>query len=280
MRSLFAPTLTDFYKVGHINQFPKGTELVYSNMTARSDKYAQVLPDFDHKIVVAGVQGTLQSLLIELWEDTFFNQPKEKVLAKYKRRMDRALGKDAIGIEHIAALHDLGYLPVEVKTLPEGARVNVRVPIYTIKNTIPEFYWVTNYLESQMSAEIWQPITTATTAYEFRRLLDKYADITGTSKAFVPFQGHDFSFRGMEDVWGATKSGAAHLFSFMGTDTVSAIDYLEDYYLDPTDPFIGGSVPATEHACTTMSIVQNFETPEFDLIRQEFYERLNSISSD
>ena len=259
---------TDFYKIGHIFQFPDKTQLVYSNLTPRSDSYARVLPDFDHKVVNFGLQGVIQSLLIELWNDSFFNQPKDLVVAKYKRRMDRALGENSIPVDHIAALHDLGYLPVRIKALPEGARVNIRVPLYTIVNTDPNFAWVTNYLESQLSAEFWQVITTATTAFEFRRLLDKAAKDTGCDPNFAAWQGHDFSFRGMADIWSASKSGAAHLISFAGTDTISAIDYLEDYYPDPTDPFIGGSVPATEHAVMTLSI-QN----EVDKINKQLQQR-------
>ena len=83
---MFAPHLTDFYKVGHIKQFPKGTTMVYCNMTARSDKYAQVLPDFDHKVVWFGLQGVIQSLLIELWNETFFHRPLVEVLRKRESR--------------------------------------------------------------------------------------------------------------------------------------------------------------------------------------------------
>ena len=32
--------LTDGYKTGHHQQYPKGTTLVYSNFTPRSNKYA------------------------------------------------------------------------------------------------------------------------------------------------------------------------------------------------------------------------------------------------
>ena len=37
--------------------------------------------------------------------------------------MDNSLGKDSIPVEHIAALHDLGYLPLLIKALPEGTIV-------------------------------------------------------------------------------------------------------------------------------------------------------------
>lgn len=244
---LFAPHATDFYKTGHIYQYPEKTEYINANVTARSDRLANMLPDYDHKVVVSGVNGTMKWFLRDLWNDTFFHAPKERVLAKYKRRMDSSLGEGAVGIDHIAELHDLGYLPLRIKALPEGSRVNLRVPFLTIENTMPQFYWVTNYIESALSSEIWKSVNNATIAYEFRRLLDRYADLTGTPKAFVDFQAHDFSLRGVGGVHDAAAHGIGHLFSFKGTDNIPAIDFLDDYY-DCSGEYIGGGVPATEHS--------------------------------
>ncbi len=254
---MFAPHAVDFYKTGHIFQYPKDTTFVYSNMTPRSDKWASVLPDFDHKVVNFGALGVAKWLLRDLWNETFFNRPKEEVVCKYKRRMDNALGKDSVTVDHIAALHDLGYLPIALLELPEGARVNIRVPVWIMYNTVPEFFWVTNYLETQLSSELWKPLTTATITREFRRLLDKFTELTGASPEFVSWQGHDFSLRGMSGIYDGAQNGAAHLLSFTGTDTVSAIDYLEDYYnADSDNELIGGSVPATEHSVMSSTILQ------------------------
>ena len=254
MTTLYAPFLTDFYKTGHIRQEPEGTELTYSNMTARSDRHFQGLPDFDHKTVWFGLQGVCSSLLIEIWNETFFKQPRQWNLDKIKEMMDTALGPGAVSLDQWGKLWDLGFLPVKIKALPEGTRVNLRVPYYTIQNTHGEdFAWVTNYLETQMSAEIWHMIYTATMAYEYKRLVTKYAKETGTDLASILFQCHGFEFRGMEDIWGATKGGAGHLLSFLGTDTISSIAYLKDYYPDPNRAFIGGSVPASEHAVMCLS---------------------------
>ena len=210
-----------------------------------------MLPDFDHKTVFFGLQGVCQWLLIDAWNREFFQKDKKEVCDKYARRLEQALGLEDVDVSHVADLHDLGYLPVLIKAVPEGSRVNIRVPVFTIQNTHPKFAWVTNYLETQLSAEVWKSITSATTAYEYRRLLDKYATLTGSPAAFVPWQGHDFSMRGMSGIHDATQCGAGHLLSFTGTDTVSALDYLEDYY-QGKDTFIGGSVPATEHSVMCM----------------------------
>jgi nicotinamide phosphoribosyltransferase len=253
--SIFAPHATDFYKTGHPFMFPDGLEELYGNFTPRGDKNARVLPDFDHKIVWVGLQPVLKYLLIDCWNTTFFNVPKDKAVAKYKRRLDLALGESAPPVDHIAELWDLQYLPVKIKALPEGSRVDIRVPPCTFKSTHPRFAWVEQYLETQVSAELWKPLTTATTAFEFRRLITKYATETGGNLPFVLFQGHDFSMRGMSGITDATASGAAHLMVFRGTDTVSSLDFLEDFYRPAADEFLGGSVPATEHAVSSSNII-------------------------
>ena len=276
-----AYTATDFYKTGHIFQFPKGTTFVYSNMTPRSDKNAKVLPDFDHKVVNFGALGVCKWLLRDLWNETFFNRPKEEVVKYYKRRMDTALGPGAVTVDHIAALHDLGYLPIAFLELPEGSRVDMRVPVWLIYNTHPDFFWVTNYLETQLSAELWKPLTSATIAHEFRRLLDRFTFQTGAAPEFVQWQGHDFSNRGMSGIYDAAMSGAAHLLSFTGTDTINAIDYLEDYYnADADKELIGGSVAATEHSVMSSGGKEDEEETYRRLITEVYPTGIVSIVSD
>jgi len=275
-------TAADFYKTGHIFQYPEGTQLVYSNFTPRSAKHSRMNPDtFDNKVVMFGLQGFIKWFLIDTWNIGFFSQPKEKVVARYKRRLDTALGPDSVNVDHIAALHDLGYLPIEIKAIEEGNRVNIGVPVFTIKNTVPEFFWVTNYLESVMSAELWKPITSATIAYEYRKIIDRWSAITGAPDWFSMWQGHDFSMRGLSGVHDAASSGAGHLLSFAGTDTISAIDYLEDYYdADATKELVGGSVPATEHSVMAMG-TKEAEIETFRRLITEIYpEGIVSIVSD
>jgi nicotinamide phosphoribosyltransferase len=190
-----------------------------------------------------------------MWEDSFFSKPKEQVLKKYKRRVENYLGKGAITFDHIAALHDLGYLPVRIKALPEGTLVPIGVPTFTITNTIPEFFWLPNFLETILSSLTWKQTTNATIAFEYRKILTAAARETDPDlvDGFVQWQGHDFSFRGMDGPESAARSGAAHLLSFTGTDTIPAIDYLEEYYgADSDKELIGGSVPATEHSVMCM----------------------------
>ncbi len=248
-------TLIDFYKADHRRQYPEGTELVYSNFTPRKAREAG-----EQQLVFFGLQYFVKEYLVDQWNNGFFNRPKEEVLAEYRRRMDNALGKDSVGVEHIAALHDLGYLPLVVKGLPEGSVVPVRIPVVTVYNTHPDFFWLTNYLESLMSAILWKPCTSATTAWRYRQVFEKYARETvgGTELDHVYWQGHDFSFRGMSGVEDACISAAGHLLSFYGTDSVPAIDFHEQYYNANSDrEIVGGSVPATEHSVMCMGTKDN-----------------------
>jgi nicotinamide phosphoribosyltransferase len=59
--------LCDGYKTGHRIQFPKGTELVYSNFTARGSR----MPGVDH-VVVFGVQYFLTEYLVKQFNEEFF----------------------------------------------------------------------------------------------------------------------------------------------------------------------------------------------------------------
>ena len=272
----------DFYKADHRRQYPEGTTLVYSNLTPRSDKLSPIPAHlFDGTVVSFGLQFFIKDFLIDAWNAEFFAQPKAEVVARYKRRMDTSLGVGAIPVDHIEALHDLGYLPICIKALPEGTRSPIKVPVLVIYNTHPDFFWLTNYLETVLSCYLWKPMTSATIAAHYRTLLDRYAEETGADKGFVPFQGHDFSFRGLSGVADASLSGAAHLTSFVGTDTVAAIDLVEDYYGgDAERELIGTSVPATEHSVMCMGTFEG-ELDTFRRLITELYPAgIVSIVSD
>lgn len=275
-------TAIDFYKTDHRRQYPKGTTEVYANFTARSGKLARVIKEsYDNKIVFFGLQYFVKDFLINSWNEHFFKKSKSEVVSDYKRRMDHALGRDAIDVAHIAALHDLGYLPLKIKSLPEGARVPIGVPVLTIVNTHPDFFWLTNYIETIISSYLWKPITSASTAFEYKKLLTAYAVKTGSPKDFVKVQAHDFSFRGMSSLQDAAISGAAHLTSFWGTDTVPAIDLVEHYYdANAEREMIGCSVPATEHSVMCMGM-QDGELATFKRLISELYPNgIVSIVSD
>ena len=236
--------LIDGYKADHRSQYPAKTEYIYSNFTPRKSRVQG-----RDNIVFFGLQYFIKEYLIERFDKGFFEKPKKEVVAEYQRRMDTYLGPDMVTTDHIADLHDLGYLPLRIKALPEGTRVPMGVPVLTLTNTDPKFAWITNYIETLMSNILWKPCTSATTADMFKQNFEAHMIKTGGPIDFTPWQGHDFSFRGASGNEDAFMSGAAHLLSFTGTDTIPAIDFLERYYnANAEKELIGGSVPATEHS--------------------------------
>lgn len=260
-----AMSCKDFYKTDHKSQYPDFSEQVYSNGTPRSDRLSPIPANLakelgvDGKVVWFGLQAFQIDFLINEYNRTFFNLPKYKAVSRYKRRLDTSLGEGAVDVSHVEALHELGYLPIEIRSLPEGSLVNIKVPCFTIHNTLEDYYWLVNDLETVMSSEVWKPSTSATIAFAYRKLIQKFAVATGAPLDFVPIQGHDFSFRGMSGRHDAAMTGMGHLLSFVGTDTIPAIDAAEDFYFAYAErEMIGISVPATEHsvACLNIAVIE------------------------
>lgn len=250
----------DSYKLGHRGMFPPGVTEVYSNFTPRSVNHLNVPEKYKtNEIIWFGGQAIIKDL-VELWDKEFFSLSSQEraygnevypsvlddVLLDFQKRVAPFAGPN-YSIEHLRALHKLGYLPLEIKTLPEGSRVPVGVPVLTIRNTHPEFFWLTNYLETVLSTELWKMSTSATIAGYYKKILNYWSDKTGSNKDFINFQAHDFSMRGMSGALDAAKSGAGHLTSFTGSDTVPAVDYLA-YHYSAKNTFVAASVPASEHS--------------------------------
>lgn len=259
MNYITAAHTIDGYKVSHKEQYPVGTTQVYSNFTARHSKYFKQA-SFDSNVVVFGTQY-LVDYLHTLWRETFFKKPIAVALDVISFRIKAYSGHT--DFSHFEQLHNLGYLPITIKALPEGTLAPLQTPILTITNTHPDFFWLPNYLETFISCELWHIITSATVAREYSKVLKHWSDLTCDNGDHLPFQAHDFSMRGHTSVHSAAKSGAAHLLFSMGTDTVPAIDFLEYYYND----FTGHSIPASEHSTMTANI-QSY-MPELDIRRAE-----------
>ncbi len=266
MSYISPPSAVDFYKTGHRHQYKPGTTKVYSNMTARSGKHSNI--KHGTGICFVGIQMFIREFLIEDWNRNFFNVRKELVCGEYAELISEGLGYN-VTAEHLEALHDLRYLPLHIKALPEGSFVPYGVPCATIVNTLDEFFWLTNSIESVMSAELWGVIASATTTRRYLKVFEKYATLTGSPKEFVPFQAHDFSFRGMMGRHAAALSSLGALLSgSMGTDTVPGLLAAKKFYGPKKGEFIAGSVNATEHSvmCSYMDEVGGGKA-EIDSIR-------------
>lgn len=253
--NLFAPFNSDGYKLGHAAMYAEGTELVYSNLTPRSDRIYRTncTRYYDGKLVLVGCQGALMEI-VDNWQK-FFNTEKFIALARFKMLCDNYLGKDVVDIENLSQLHDLGYLPLEIKTLDEGTKVPMGVPVLTIKNTVAHAYWLVNFLETTISNLTWKASTAATIATEYRAMLADFAIQTGSPVEGVLFQAHDFSARGMSGPEDAARTGFGHIAAgHLGTDSLGSVLYAQEYYGAPE--FVACSVPATEHAVATSNILR------------------------
>jgi len=277
--SITAPLfLTDCYKLGHKALYPQGTTTVYSNYTNRASRIEGV----DH-VVHFGLQAFIQSYCVEAFAP-FFAASEEEAIKEYEETLVNVLGPEhGIDTSHIRALHQLGYLPLIFRSLPEGTRVPLRVPSFTVENTLPDFFWLTNYIETVLSAEIWQASTSATTADTYRQLLIAAAERTGGDLGAVNWQLHDFSFRGMGGTHAAAMSGAGHLLSFTGSDSLATIDWVNRYY--PSLPGsengqILGSIPATEHSVMCAGIARENELATFNRILDQHPAGNVSVVSD
>lgn len=264
--------MTDGYKTSHHKMYPEGTELVYSNFTPRN---VNRMPIQAKKIVVFGSQYVMKYIK-DLYQKNFFNRPKDEVCGHAKMVLSDYLGTE-YDVTHFEALHDLGYLPIRVKSLKEGTIIGQNVPFLTICNTKKEFYWIPNFLETLISSLLWKPLHSASIAYAYKQILSKAQMATDKDNVMaVYFQGHDFSFRGMQHPESAISSGMGWLTSFWGTDTIPALQAAEYYYCSKS---VGFSVPASEHAVMT-AYGKESEIKGFERLMNQYPKGFLSIVSD
>lgn len=243
----------DFYKPSHISMYDKRSEIVQDNMTPRNAKHFIHFTDNDQRVMMAGLQGFIKWFLIDMFNENFFKMKKEDALAQYKEICDLSIGPNMVETWGFEKLHDLGYLPLEIRSIPEGTLSPVQVPLFTIQNTHPDFYWLPNFLESVISAETWKTITTATTFWQYRKLSEAWAAETCDNNLHVPYQNHCFAYRGESGTHDSAQSEFGQLISSMGTDTIPAILYAHRYY-NMKGKFVSGSIPASEHSVATTNI--------------------------
>ena len=265
---IMALLLADGYKHVHAEQFPKGLTKLVSYMTPRMSR----LKSQDYMILF-GTQAFYKTYLIDYFNKYFFALDEEYVVGEYKRVLDVMLGEGNFGLDKIRNLHKLGYLPLEISSLPEGTKVNMKVPCLAITNTHNDFAWVVQWIESLLSSEIWKPCVHANVGYSYRQIVNKYYGLTvdddfPRSKAIS-----DFGFRGMSCVQEAIKASTSWLTSFAGTATIPAIPYAEhNYNCDNTKKCFATNAISTEHAVMASNYAVDGDEPTmFKRLLTEIY---------
>ncbi len=258
---------SDGYKVGHKAMLAPGTSRLYGTWIPRSVKHA---PKGVKGIVSFGQQLTMRWLHDE-FKENFFPLSKEEAL-KFGKDMSLYLGME-YDATHFGNLHDLGYLPIRVKSLPEGIETLPNVPHMTFINTVDGFAWLTLYLETVISSLAWKPSTSATIALQYKRNVIEWVMKTDPSNAFlIPFMCHDFSARGLSP-WDMLASGLGHASSFLGSDTIICIPGARYFYDEPEDQVCIYSVNASEHSVSCTNIFkyeEDLKNGKMDDIIEEY----------
>ena len=221
----------DSYKVSMKWQYPAGTTGVYSYIESRGGRY--------DRTVFFGLQAFIKEYLLSPITQNDI-EIADEILTAHGEPFNRA------GWQYILDKHN-GYLPVIIRSVPEGTVVPVKHVLATIENTDPECFWLTTWLETALLRAIWYPTTVATQSHKIREVILDYLERTG-DPTLIDFKLHDFGARGVSSFESAGIGGAAHLVNFMGTDTISGILYAREYY---NAGIAGFSIPAAEHSTIT-----------------------------
>lgn len=222
---------TDSYKLGHFRQYPKGTTAMSSYFESRGGEY--------EKTVFFGLQYFLQQYLIQtitLMEVDYMRNFADK----------HGLSFNYEGWKYIATELE-GRLPVEIRAVPEGLIVPTGNILMDVTSTDPKCFWLVSWLETMLS-RLWYPITVATQSWYAHNMIQKFLDETSDG-GDVRFMLHDFGSRGVSSQESAMLGGAAHLTSFMGSDTLAGILMANEYY---DCDMSGFSIEASEHSTMTL----------------------------
>lgn len=239
--------LLDFYKVCHQAQYPEGLTRMVSYYTPRMSRLA----DTD-RVTLFGLQAFIQDYLIDDFNEYFFQKDEDEVVAEYENVLTTTLGPGTYSVERVRALHQLGYLPLRIRAVPEGTRTAIGVPQIEISNTHPNFVWLVNTIETMLSCTMWHTQVAAEVGYRYYQIAKKYADITGGDPHRMI---GDFSMRGQHSIESATKASAAWLLTHYNTATVPALMWLRDHYRANLAE-IGHGAISTEHSvmCSNYAI--------------------------
>jgi nicotinamide phosphoribosyltransferase len=265
---------TDGYKIGHKKMLAPGTTKLYGTWIPRSVKYA---PKGVSKIVSFG-QQLVVTWLHDEFNENFFSLPLDEAM-RFGKDMSMYLGMN-YDSSHFEELHKLGYLPVRIKSLPEGIETNPNVPHMTFINTVDGFAWLTLYLETIISSLAWKPSTSSTIALQYRRNLVEWVMKTDPSNAWlIDFLAHDFSARGLSP-WDMLSSGLGHATSFRGSDSIIVIPGARYFYGEPENEVSINSVNASEHSVSTTCIFTMGESEMIKYFMNQFPDGILSIVSD
>lgn len=224
MDSTMALLLSDTYKQCHDRMYPQGlTKLVSYWVPRRSMLKKQ------DKMVFFGLQAFIKEYLMGYFQTSFFDIDEEEIVKQYTDTMNVQIGASNYDVDKIVQLHRLGYLPLEIRALPEGTLVTMGIPCIEITNTKEDFAWLVQWIECILQVELWKPCCHATIGHMYRNIADYWYNKT-TDGLDGAMACADFGMRGMSCMDEAVRCSAAWLLSFNKTSTIPAISYIDKYY--------------------------------------------------
>lgn len=224
---------TDSYKASHYLQYPPGTTGMFSYIESRGGEFTHTL--------VFGLQMILKEYLSQPLTMADVDEA-EALWTAHSEPFNRA------GFEYIVRECD-GHFPLTIRALPEGTVAPVGTPLVTIESTDPQAFWAVSYVEALL-LQVWYPITVATLSWHIKEVIRRYLEETSDDPlSGLPFKLHDFGYRGATSPESAGRAGLAHLVSFLGTDTMAALEAAQRYYGETGAA--GFSIPAAEHSTIT-----------------------------
>jgi nicotinamide phosphoribosyltransferase len=222
---------TDSYKASHFLQYPPEATAMFSYVESRGGVYERTL--------FFGLQMLLKEYLCKPITDAMIDEAKA-FFAVHGEPFDEA------GWRYIVTQYG-GYLPVRIRAVPEGSVVPTGDVLMTVECEDPKVFWLASYLET-MLLRVWYPITVATQSWHVRQTIRRALEKSSDDMSQLPFKLHDFGSRGVSSAESAAIGGAAHLVSFMGSDTVLGVIAANRYYREDMAAY---SVPAAEHSTIT-----------------------------
>lgn len=256
---------TDSYKLNHWNQYPHGTEGVYSYFESR------VGAEYPETVFFG-----LQPILRKLEGVVVTRDDNTEAAALAKAHFGHAGLFNVRGWAHVINEHG-GRLPLRIKAVPEGTPVPTGNVLMTVENTDPACYWLTNAVESLLT-HVWYPSTVASRSRFVKKMLAEKLTAAGASLDGLPFMLHDFGYRGATSDEAAAIGGAGHLVNFVGTDTLPAMLLAVSEYKAELDT-LAFSVPATEHSVMT-SFGRDGEGQVVDQLLEEYPAGILSVVAD
>ena len=234
--------LSDTYKQVHDRMYPDGLTQLVSYWTPRKSMF-----NYIDRMVFFGLQEFISKYLVEAFNE-FFSTDWSIIKREYETYMDTQIGRKNYDIQKIHDLHELGWVPLLIKSLPEGTLVDMGVPCIEITNTHPDFAWLVQWIECILQVELWKMCCHATIGHEYFKVAKYYYDKT-TDGADPAMAMADFGMRGMSCLDEAVRASASWLLSFNKTSTIPALKYLYYYYgRNKCEEKIGIGAVSTEHS--------------------------------